>query len=79
MGAGRKSQLQTIARRPLGCSGNESRHTRPGEGSLADRLGYQTFDQFLKDIPSLRIEGIEPIRYVTLSSADEFDESENAN
>jgi len=74
----RKAQAGDRKLRALSLASSLARKL-PGEGSLAARLGYQTFDQFLKDIPSLRIEGIEPIRYVTLSSADEFDESENAN
>ena len=74
----RKAQAGDRKLRALSLASSLARKL-PGEGSLAARLGYQTFDQFLKDIPSLRIEGIEPIRYVTLSSADEFDEGENAN
>jgi hypothetical protein len=74
----RKAQANDRKLRALSLASSIARKL-PGEGSLAARLGYQTFDQFLKDIPSLRIEGIEPIRYVTLSSADEFDEGENAN
>lgn len=42
-----------------------------GEGSISNRLGYETFSQFLSDVPELEIYGIEPKRYVRFSNGEE--------